>query len=356
MASVGGPWRGGTNRLAARVSRARELAPGRAEGVRNRFSPAFRQFLVDQVVATFTGRGRRAPWGVDCQTDAVRGKSGTKLPRLLLVGCVTTIVVAATLAGAGVGVGASSPARAKARLVTIDLPAPGGEIGAKWLNYCGSTKGKRAAAARVQPREAIPPGRLPQRARLQLQLVRRVRADEAVRQSGGDPGHARRRQRLVHGLVEQRPARRSLVGELRVGDRDPDHPRPLPDSPGAPISRPHRHLHGGTRRRVPRWASARLLRVRGHAFWIRGSPVPGDSNAAGDGGLLGRRTEWRQQPRSDLRSPRRFLRERAQPGTPRKEPRAYTRCSRALALASRPRPTPIPAKNRSRRSATSSTP
>ena len=57
--------------------------------------------------------------------------------------------------------------------------------------------------------------------------------------------------------------------ELR--DRDPDHPGPLSDPPAASISRPHRHIDGRTRRHVPRWASARLLRVRGHAFrdsWI----------------------------------------------------------------------------------------
>ena len=90
---------------------------------------------------------------VDCQTDAVRGKSGTKLSRLLLVGCVTTIVVAATLAGVGAGVGASSPARAKARLVTIDMPAPGGEIGAKWLNY----------AAPPRANVLLPPGYNPEK-------------------------------------------------------------------------------------------------------------------------------------------------------------------------------------------------
>ena len=57
------------------------------------------------------------------------------MSRLLLVGCVTTIVVGATLAGVGAGTGASNPARPQARLATIDLPAPDGEIASKWLNY-----------------------------------------------------------------------------------------------------------------------------------------------------------------------------------------------------------------------------
>ncbi len=73
---------------------------------------------------------------MDCQTGLVRGERGTKAPpRLLLVGLVATIVVVATLAGVGAAVGASNPARSKARLVTIDVPAPEGEIASKWLNY-----------------------------------------------------------------------------------------------------------------------------------------------------------------------------------------------------------------------------
>ena len=92
-----------------------------------------------------------------------------------------------------------------------------------------SASGERALAARVQPPQALSPGRLPQRARLRLRLIRRVWIDQAVRRSRCDRGHARRGQRLVHGLVERRRARQPLVGELRAGDRDPNHPGPLPD-------------------------------------------------------------------------------------------------------------------------------
>jgi S-formylglutathione hydrolase FrmB len=55
----------------------------------------------------------------------------------LTAACVAVIVVAVTVVGVDAGVAASSPARSKARLVTIEIPAPDGEIASKWLSYPG---------------------------------------------------------------------------------------------------------------------------------------------------------------------------------------------------------------------------
>ena len=57
--------------------------------------------------------------------------------RCLTVACAAVTVVAVAVVGVGTGVGASSPALGKARLVTIDVPAPDGEIASDWLSYPG---------------------------------------------------------------------------------------------------------------------------------------------------------------------------------------------------------------------------
>jgi S-formylglutathione hydrolase FrmB len=54
----------------------------------------------------------------------------------LVIGCAGALV-ATILVGVGSRAAASSPARSKARLVTIEIPAPAGEIASKWLNYPG---------------------------------------------------------------------------------------------------------------------------------------------------------------------------------------------------------------------------
>jgi S-formylglutathione hydrolase FrmB len=56
---------------------------------------------------------------------------------LLTDACVVVIVVASTVVGVGAGVVAGRPAQSKARLVTIEIPAPDGEIASKWLSYPG---------------------------------------------------------------------------------------------------------------------------------------------------------------------------------------------------------------------------
>jgi S-formylglutathione hydrolase FrmB len=59
------------------------------------------------------------------------------VPCRLTAACLAVVVVAVTVAGVGVGVGVSSPAPSRARLVTIEIPAPNGEIASKWLSYPG---------------------------------------------------------------------------------------------------------------------------------------------------------------------------------------------------------------------------
>jgi S-formylglutathione hydrolase FrmB len=57
--------------------------------------------------------------------------------RPLTAAGIAMIVVALTVVGVGAGVAAGSAAPSKARLVTIDIPAPDGEIASKWLSYPG---------------------------------------------------------------------------------------------------------------------------------------------------------------------------------------------------------------------------
>ncbi len=54
----------------------------------------------------------------------------------LAVGCAGALL-ATTLVGVGAGTAAGSPAPSKAQLVTIDIPAPAGEIASTWLDYPG---------------------------------------------------------------------------------------------------------------------------------------------------------------------------------------------------------------------------
>lgn len=57
-------------------------------------------------------------------------------PRLR-AGVVGTTVLVAALAGCGSGAARRAPAHAATRVVTIEIPAPNGEIASKWLSYPG---------------------------------------------------------------------------------------------------------------------------------------------------------------------------------------------------------------------------
>ena len=73
----------------------------------------------------------------------------------LVVGCAGALV-ATTLVGVGAGAAASSPARSKAQLVTIDIPAPAGEIASKWLNYPGPPRANVLLPPGYNPRKHYP--------------------------------------------------------------------------------------------------------------------------------------------------------------------------------------------------------
>jgi S-formylglutathione hydrolase FrmB len=55
----------------------------------------------------------------------------------VMIGCIVAILGATTLVGISAGVGVSSPVPSKAQLVTIEIPAPAGEIASQWLSYPG---------------------------------------------------------------------------------------------------------------------------------------------------------------------------------------------------------------------------
>ena len=72
-----------------------------------------------------------------------------------VIGCAGALV-ATTLVGVGAGVAAGSPARSKAQLVTIEIPAPAGEIASKWLSYPGPPRANVLLPAGYNPHEHYP--------------------------------------------------------------------------------------------------------------------------------------------------------------------------------------------------------
>jgi S-formylglutathione hydrolase FrmB len=73
----------------------------------------------------------------------------------LVIGCAGTLS-ATILVGVGAGVAATSPARSKAQLVTIEIPAPAGEIGSKWLSYPGPPRANVLLPSGYNPRKHYP--------------------------------------------------------------------------------------------------------------------------------------------------------------------------------------------------------
>ena len=72
-----------------------------------------------------------------------------------VIGCAVTLI-ATTLVGVGAAVAASSPARSKAQLVTIEIPAPAGEIASKWLSYPGPPRANVLLPSGYNPRRHYP--------------------------------------------------------------------------------------------------------------------------------------------------------------------------------------------------------
>ncbi len=73
----------------------------------------------------------------------------------LLIGGIG-VLVATTLVGIGTGAAAPSAARTGARLITIEIPAPAGEIASKWLNYPGPPRANVLLPARYDPHKRYP--------------------------------------------------------------------------------------------------------------------------------------------------------------------------------------------------------
>jgi S-formylglutathione hydrolase FrmB len=97
---------------------------------------------------------------VDAETSVVtvsRWRRGGIVGRKywLVIGCVG-VLVAASLVGVGARVAAGSPEPSKARLVTIEIPAPAGEIASKWLNYSGPPRANVLLPAGYNPDKHYP--------------------------------------------------------------------------------------------------------------------------------------------------------------------------------------------------------
>lgn len=73
----------------------------------------------------------------------------------MVIGCAGTLI-ATTLVGVDAGVAASSPARSKAQLVTIEIPAPAGQIASKWLTYPGPPRANILLPSGYDPRKQYP--------------------------------------------------------------------------------------------------------------------------------------------------------------------------------------------------------
>ena len=240
-----------------------------------------------------------------------------------VIGCAG-MLVATTLAAVGVKVAAARPDPTEDPVGHHSDPVTGRRGRPQMAELSRSASGERAPAARIQPPQALSPGRLSQRPRLRLQLVRPIWTDQAARPSQGHRGHARRR--ATAGSRTGGTTVTAAAPPGRATSLQTVIPTILAAYPILPQRRYHALIGISMGGLGATYLGGRLPGFFGSVASLSGFVDPQWNATVVQPAMAvfsDASVEGRQRPRSYLWPPGRLLRHRSQPDHSRGEPRAH---------------------------------